>query len=89
MYVALLNEKLSLIKINESTVFVYDSTLCHRCKKVNNYLMTAKVTTLEWPEHCPNLNRMYDLCGIMKRKVADKQPSSASVLVDTIRNIWV
>ena len=49
----------------------------------------AKVTTLEWPENSSDLNLLENLFKIVKRKVADKQSSSTSVLVDTMKNVWI
>ena len=58
-------------------------------KKVKNYMTTVKVITMEWPANSADRSPMENLWEILKRKVADKQPSSTSTLVDVTKNVWI
>ena len=90
-YVELLKEEMAIhIHINKTQILMYDSATCHRSQKVQNYLTTAKVTTLEWPGNTSDLNPMENQWEILKRKVADKQPSSARALIKNVfKNIYI
>ena len=56
---------------------------------MKNYLPTAKVTKLEWLRNSPDISPMKNLWNILKKKVADKQPSCASALVSAIKNVLI
>ena len=56
---------------------------------MKNYLPTTKVTKLEWPRNSPDISPIKNLWDILKKKVADKQPSSASALVNAIKNVLI
>ena len=71
------------------TIFMSSGATCHCFKKVKNYIMVAKVTKLEEPGNSTDFNLTGNLWKILKRKAADKQPSSANVLLDAIKNIWI
>ena len=89
-YAELLKEKLAIhMHIHKCTIFMHDSATCQRSKKVKNYLMTAKATRLELLGNRHDLNPMENLWKILKRKIADKQPSSASTLIDAIKSLWI
>ena len=62
-------------------IFMQNGVPCHRS--------TANVTTLVWPGNCPGLYPMENQWEIMNEKVADKHPSSASALVDAMKNVLV
>ena len=76
-YVELLKEKLAILMcIHKCTIFMHDGALCHSSKELKNFLMTAKVTKLEYLGNSSDLkpveNSEENGCryAALKRKVA-------------------
>lgn len=89
-YVELLREKLKLhMYIHQCSIFMHDGAPCHRSKVVQNFLAKIKVSTLDWPGNSPDLNPIENLWEIVKKKVADKQPSSIESLKEAIKEVWI
>ena len=88
-YLNLLREKLKLhMKVHRRSVFMHDGAPCHRSRTVKDYLMSERIKVLDWPGNSPDLNPIEKLWSILKNKVSEKQPSSATELVEAIKNVW-
>jgi len=56
---------------------------------VQNFLAKIKGSTLNWPGNSPDLNPIENLWEILKKKFADKQPSSIESLKEAIKEVWI
>lgn len=89
-YLELLKSKLELhMGVHECSVFMHDGAPCHRSKLVSDYLNEKKIEKLAWPGNSPDLNPIENLWAVLKKKVAERQPSDAVHLVQVIKEVWV
>ena len=88
-YLNLLREKLKLhMQVHRCSVFMHDGAPCHRSRTVKDYLTAERIKVFDWLGNNPDLNPIKNLWCILKKKVAEKQPSSATELVEAIKNVW-
>ena len=89
-YLDLLKNKLELhMAVHNCTVFMQDGAPCHRAKIVTQFLKSKKIRILDWPGNSPDLNPIENLWSILKDKVSEKQPTSAKMLEQAIKEVWV
>ena len=89
-YLDLLKNKLELhMAVHNCTVFMQDGAPCHRAKIVTQFLKSKKIRILDWPGNSPDLNPIENLWSILKDKVSKKQPTSAKMLEQAIKEVWV
>ena len=89
-YLDLLKNKLELhMAVHNCTVFMQDGAPCHRAKIVTQFLKPKKIRILDWPGNSPDLNPIENLWSILKDKVSEKQPTSAKMLEQAIKEVWV
>lgn len=90
-YISVLEEKLLLnMQVHNCSVFQHDGAPCHRAATVTKWLKDHQVAVLgPWPGSSPDLNPIENLWHFMKRKVAEKNPSSEKELISAIKHVWV
>jgi transposase len=71
-----------------STILQQDGAPCHTAKATKNWLRDNNVHVLDWPGQSPDLNPIENLWQMMKRKIAQQQPSSIPHLKAIITNVW-
>ena len=89
-YVELLKNKFLLhMTVHSTAIFMYDGAPCNQSKIVKKFLGENHVTALDWHGNGPNLYPIKNLWAKMKDVVAEKQPSSGKVLIQTIKEVWL
>ena len=89
-YVKLLKEKPAIhMHIHKCTIFMHDGGPYHHSKKGEELSDDGNSHNARVAQKQPDLNPIENQWEIPKRKAADKQLSSASVLVYAINNIWI
>ena len=89
-YIELLKNKLLLhMTVHSTPIFMHDGAPYYRSKIVKKFQGGNLVTVLDWPGNSPNLNPIKNLCAKMKDLIAEKQPSSAKTIIQTIKKVLV
>lgn len=90
-YLGILKEKLlRFLTIHDCDTFQHDGAPCHQAKVVKNWLALNHVQLLSpWPGNSPDLNPIENCWVMLKRKVAEKNPSSLGALKKIITSVWV
>ena len=87
-YRKILEDKLEIyVAIHECNMFMQNGALCHRSKLVSDFLKKKNIKTLDWPGSRPDLNPIENFWVILKNKVADEHPTSATDLEMAIKRI--
>ncbi len=73
--------------IGNCNLFMKDSAICHKAKKVMKWLEDKKVNVLEWPGNSSNLNPNEELWANMKLKLHEGDTSTLPRLVEALRDI--
>ena len=68
--------------------FLQDSAPCHASKSTRAFLTKENISVLPWPGNSPDLNPIENLWEHMKKKVAEKEPSSLVDLKNKILEVW-
>ena len=69
-------------------VFQHDNDPKHTSYLVKNYVLKAKITTLDWPAQSPYLNPIEHLCGELKSRVHARKPSNLQQLEQFVKEEW-
>ena len=77
------------MEVHQCTVFMHDGAPCHRSIKVTDFLRETGATVLEWPGNSQNLNPIENLWCLLKDKLAERQPSSATAMIEEIKKACV
>ena len=90
-YLSILKDKLMPhMRILRSTVFQHDGAPSHKAGTVTRWLSENNVDILgPWPGSSPDLNPIENLWVVMKKKVAQMNPTSEAALVEAIKKVWV
>jgi hypothetical protein len=63
-----------------ATILQQDGAPCHTAKATKNWLRAMNINVLDWLGQSLDLNPIENLWQMMKRKIAQQQPSSISHL---------
>ena len=89
-YLEILQTKVpQFMEIKECTHFQHDGAPCHQIRAVKQWLSDSGFEILgPWPGNSPDLNPIEHCWGIMKQKVAARNPTSLSELKKAITEVW-
>ena len=89
-YRTVLQERLlPMMNIRQTSIFMHDGAPCHTAKSVKRWLQGQSVTVLSpWLGNSPDLNPLENLWYILKRRVAQYNPTSLQHLRQIIRDVW-
>ena len=84
------NLKQSAVKVGlcHGFVFQHDNDPKHTSYLVKNYLLKAKITTLDWPAQSLNLHPNERLWGELRSKVYARKPSNLQQLEQFAKEEW-
>ena len=84
------NLKQSAVEVGLGRCFVFqhDNDPKHTSYLVKNYLLKAKITTLDWPAKSPDLNPIENLWGELKSRVHARKPSNLQQLERFAKGEW-
>jgi hypothetical protein len=70
--------------------FMQDNAPCHKTRKVDDFLRTNGIPTLEWPPQSPEINPIENIWNIIKarRNKRFEMPTNREELIDPIFTIW-
>ena len=78
--------------VGPNFIFQHDNDPKHTAKKVNDYLQRkenqGQLQLMEWPPQSPDLNIIEAVWDHLDRKKLEKQPTTAEVLWDVLRDAW-
>jgi len=91
VYLGVLQDKLpNFMQIHGTTYFQHDGAPCHGTKPVTKWLHDTGYQILgPWPGSSPDLNVIENVWTVVKRKVADRNPTSAEDLQKKIKEAWI
>ena len=89
--IEVLKEKVPpFMTIRNCDKFVHDGAPCHRTKPVQEWMHQQNIQIVgPWLGNSPDLNPIENCWRLVKEKVAQRNPSSSSSLIEAIRNVWV
>lgn len=90
VYLQILKDKLPVFfGIYGCTTFQQDGAPCHKVKGVLKWLKEQNISLLSpWPGQSPDLNPIEHCWTNLKRKVAERNPSSLDELKEVIKSVW-
>lgn len=90
-YLEVLQDKLpQFMAIQGCDSFQQDGAPCHQTKAVKDWLQRSNINLVgPWPGNSPDLNPIENCWAVLKRKVAEKNPTSIASLKDAIKTVWV
>ena len=89
LYLQVLEEHmLNFYHIHGSVVFMHDSALCHKARKITRYLEQKQISVLEWPGNSPNLNLFENCWHKMKKEMSEKKTSYLEILLEELKKLW-
>ena len=90
VYLNILKDKLPThMGIQNCKIFQHDGSPCHRTAAVSRWLEEEGIEVLgPWPGSSPDLNPIENLWTHMKKKVAERNPTSEASLKEAIRTVW-
>ena len=68
--------------------FMQDGAPCHTAKSVMAFLRERNVRVLAWPGNSPDQNPIENIWMIVKKRVANLQPTTKAQLIAAILNVW-
>jgi hypothetical protein len=75
--------------VHGTRYFQHDGAPCHGTKLVTDWLHSSGVKILgPWPGNSPDLNVIENVWHVLKRKVAEQNPTSAEDLKKKILQVW-
>ena len=91
VYRELLKEKLlPFIEIHQVQHFLQDGAPYHAAKSVQIWLRDSNISVIgPWPGSSPDLNPIENLWVSMKRRVAQRNPTSSDELIACVKDVWV
>jgi len=89
-YLQILQEKLpTFMSVHGTRYFQQDGAPCHGTQLVRDWLCISGIKVLgPRPGNSPDLNVIENVWHLLKRKVADKNPTSAGDLRKKIIRVW-
>lgn len=72
----------------QNCTFQDDSAPCHRARKVNDFLASARVVRLPWPGNSPDLNPIENCWKVVGCKLSAKKPRNKRELKEAIIRVW-
>lgn len=69
-------------------IFQQDNDPKHTSKLVRSFLEEKNIKLLAWPSQSPDMNPIETLWGIIKEKVAKRNPKNIKILKDTVLQVW-
>lgn len=76
------------LRLGKNFVFQQDGDPKHTSKLVTNWLQTKRVNVMKWPPQSPDLNPIEHLWSILKKKVAERNPTSRTNLISIVDEEW-
>ena len=69
-------------------IFQQDGAPCHRARSVTNFLNCNNVPILPWTGNSPDMNPIENLWMIVKKRIADRKPSTKVALIEALIEVW-
>jgi hypothetical protein len=69
-------------------ILLHDGAPCHRAKSISKFLEEEKIDVMEWPGNSPDLNPIENLWAIVKRRIADRFPTTKQALIESLIDVW-
>jgi len=73
---------------NGGAIFQQDGAPCHTAKSVKDFLRRKQVPLLDWPGNSPDMNPIENLWMIVKRRIAERKPTSKTKLIEALIDVW-
>ena len=87
-YLEVLQDNLiPIFRVRRLSWFLQDSSPCHASKSTRAFLTNENIPVRPWPGNSPDLNPIENLREQMKKKVAEKEPSSFADLKNKILEV--
>ena len=69
-------------------IFQQDGAPCHTAKSVTAFMKQKKIPVLPWPGNSPDMNPIENLWMIVKRRIAQRKPTSKVTLIEALIDVW-
>ena len=79
---------LNFYNIYGSEVFMHDSVLCHKARKVTRYLEQKQINIIKWPGNSLDSNPIENCWHKMKKTMSKKKTINLGALKEELKKVW-
>lgn len=69
-------------------IYQQDGAPCHTARRVKEFMDEQGVKILSWPGNSPDISPIENLWQIVKRRVAQRKPTTKVGLIETLIDVW-